>query len=496
MATLSSLGIGSGLPIESIITKLVDLEKQPLTLLKAKSDKETAQISSFGQLQSQLTALGSAADAMSTASGWVARTSSSSNTAAATISVTADASATNFSLDVDALAAPQSLTSSGIVTGSKVGAGTMLLRLGSWSGTGTPSFTPKSGSSDVSFTISDTDTVATIAAKINAANAGVVATPFNDGTQDRLLLRSKETGIANGFRLQVTSDTADSNNTDNNNLSRLAFDPATGAFGMADAGNTVQYGSDAKARINGLAVTSTTNTLSGNMPGVTINLLATTTSNYGSTTLAEVKNPITMSIGDDVTPAVKNVQAFVTAYNTLNQTLVDMTKFDQSAKQSSLFQGDGTILGIQSILRNMLGSVSSGSASYSRLSDVGIERQVDGSLTINTAKLSTAANNGTELQKLFITDNKTAATNGFALKFRNFAQGAVKSGGVTYTKAAALQKALDTNATEQTKVTDRAARVEASLRKKYSALDGQMASLNALSTYVTQQVTTWNKSTA
>jgi len=61
-------------------------------------------------------------------------------------------------------------------------------------------------------------------------------------------------------------------------------------------------------------------------------------------------------------------------------------------------------------------------------------------------------------------------------------------------KADALQKQLDTNTAEQTRVNDRAAAVEARLRKQYSALDAKMASLTALNAYVAQQVTTWNQS--
>jgi flagellar hook-associated protein 2 len=334
--------------------------------------------------------------------------------------------------------------------------------------------------------------VATVAAKINSANAGVVATAFNDGTADRLLLRSKNTGVASGFRVQATD--ADTTNTDNTNLSRLAYDPETGAFGMAAAGIPVQLGEDAKARINGLAVTSSSNTLTGNIPGVTINLVATTTTNYGLVT--EAKAPVTMSVSDDVTVAVKNVQNFVTAYNALAKNLSELTKYDPTTKTPALFQADASILGLQSILRSMSGSVSSGSSVYGRLSDVGLERQLDGTLSINTSKLSAAANNGTELQKLFTTDNKNNQTNGFALKFRDFSTGVLATGGAVASKAQALQKALDRNALEQTRVNDRADAFETRLRRQYSALDGKMAGLNALSAYVAQQVATWNKSTS
>jgi len=486
MATISSTGIGSGLDVNSIVTQLVALEKTPLKTLALKATNVQAQISAFGDIQSQFAALTDVASRISVASSWGARTASSSNTSAATITAAGTASATSLSLDVDQLAQSQSVSSGQLTAGAALGAGTLTLRLGTWTGA---SFTPATGTvaapiTDVPITISATDKVVDIAAKINAANAGIVATSFNDGTSDRLLLRSKDTGVAMGFRVQ-SADVA---------LAGLVFDPQNSpATGMAAAGIPVQYGQDAKARINGLAVTSASNTLTDNIPGVTIKLLATTTTSYGLP--GEVKAPLTLSVSEDVTPAVKNVSDFVTAYNTLNKSLTSLTKYVAATKTAGLFQGDSSVVGLQNILRSMLGSASLGATSQ-RLSDVGLERQLDGSLIINTAKLSTAANNGTTLQQLFTNNNNDPMTNGFALKFRDLGKGVLGAGGSVVSKAAALQGTLDRNTQEQTKVNDRAALFETRLRKQYSALDAQMAQLNALNAYVTQQVAAWNKSTA
>jgi len=121
---------------------------------------------------------------------------------------------------------------------------------------------------------------------------------------------------------------------------------------------------------------------------------------------------------------------------------------------------------------------------------------VDGSLTINNTKLTVAANNGTALQKLFTADNGNALTNGFALKFKTLGQGILSAGGAINAKTSSLQTLLDKNAADQTKVTDRATQVELQLKRRYSALDGQMGALTALGNYVSQQVTLWNKNTA
>lgn len=482
MATITSVGIGSGLDVNSIVSQLVALEKAPLKTLTLKATNVQAQISAFGEIQAQFSALTDVATRIAAPGVWASRNATSSNTSAATISVLPSASAGSLSLDVDQLAQTQSVSSAALAAGTKPGAGTLTLQLGAWSAGGS-AFTPGSAAS-VDVQVLDTDDLAAIAAKINSADAGVAATVFNDGSNERLLLQSKATGEASGFRLQ-SGDAA---------LAGLVFDPQNSpSQGMAATGIPVQYAQDAMARINGLAVTSSTNTLTNNLPGVTITLANTTTTGYG--TPGEAKAPVTLRISEDVTPAVKNVSDFVTAYNTLNKSLSDLTRYVAATKTAGLFQGDSTVVGLQNVLRSMAGSSSLGATSQ-RLSDIGLQRQLDGSLTIDTDKLSTAANDGTKLQQLFTNNNNDPFTDGFALKFRTFGRGLLASGGRLAAKTDALQKNLDANAQEQAKVNERADLFETRLRKQYSALDARMAGLNALNAYVTQQVALWNKSTA
>jgi len=482
MATISSTGIGSGLDVNSIVSQLVALEKRPLKLLEVKATNVKAQISAFAEIQSQFAALTDVARRIAAPSVWAARNASSSNTSAATITATGTANATNFSLDVDRLATKQDVSSGTLAPDAMPGAGTLTLQLGGWDSAGT-TFTPGTAAA-VSVTVGATDTLATIAASINSAGAGVTATVFNDGTNERLLMQSSTTGAAAGFRVQ-SADAA---------LQGFVFDPQNKAgVGMAAVGLPQQLAQDAAARINGLAVTSASNTLTDNLPGVTINLLATTTTGYG--TDGEVKSPVSMHISEDVTAAVKNVNDFVTAYNALNKNLADLTKYDAANKTAGLFQADAAVVGLQRVLRNMVGSASTGGA-YQRLSEVGIEIQLGGSLTLNNTKLSAAANNGTALQQLFTTNNSNALTNGFALKFKALGEGVAATGGSVVNKAAALKNDLARNTEAQTKVNDRATAVEAQLRARYSALDARMGQLNALNAYVTQQVTLWNKNTA
>jgi flagellar hook-associated protein 2 len=458
------------------------------------------QISAFGQLKSEIFALTDAATAMLATNAWTARTASISNTAAATVSVSETAQAGSLKLDVDALAQGQSNTSAGITSGSTVGAGTLTLQLGTWSSAGS-SFSATSASSGVSVSVDSTDTVASLATKINKANAGVVATVFKDGTNDRLLLRSKATGEAAGFRMQA-KDTTGASITSNTGLGRFAFDPQAGAFGLASSGLTVNYASNAKARINGLAVTSSTNTLTDNVPGVTINLLATTTTNYGLSN--ETTAPSTVTIKEDVTPSVRLIQTFVDAYNKLALDLADLTKYDRSASTPvvGLFQGDSVVVGAHNLLRRMLaGTGPSSSSVYTRLSDVGLELNKDGlTLGLNTTKLSAAANNGNELQKMFTTETGNPATQGFARRFSDYGKGAVVNTkvasmrtGFLDRKGQAIEKKLGTNTAEQDKINAKADSFEARLRRQYSSLGSNVDRYNTIGSFLTQQTAQWNK---
>jgi flagellar hook-associated protein 2 len=189
------------------------------------------------------------------------------------------------------------------------------------------------------------------------------------------------------------------------------------------------------------------------------------------------------------------INAFVSAYNEINQTLQDQTKYESGTKTAGLLQGDSTAVGLQRALQGMLQSVSSGSA-YARLADIGVTAERGGNLTVDSAKLSTALNNGTEVKKLFLTNNSNDLTNGIGLKLKKFTTGLLAINGFFSTKDSSLKRALDANAKNQQSVNDKATRLEASLTRRYSALDAQMATLNGLSTYINQQVTQWNKSTA
>lgn len=456
MATISSPGLGSNLDVKSIVSQLVALEKKPLDTLKLQAATVQTKISAFGQIKSLVSTLSDTLDKLTSVTGWNAVNATSSNSSAVSVSAVGGTLPTTFNVEVSVLAKAKATASAAVLpVGGAVGAGTL-------------TFTPVSGTA-VDVAVTATDTVSDVASKINGANAGVTATVLSDASGERLLLRSNSTGVSGGFTLSVADD--DGNNADAAGLSRLVVGTTT-----------TTAATDAAATVNGIPVTSSTNTFSTTVSGVTFNALQVTTA------------PVEISISKSTTDIQKNIDAFVAAYNAINDVLNEATKYDAATKGAGLLQGDSTALALQNSLRSAIQSVTTGSSVYTRLTDVGITQQRGGNLAVDSTKLSAALANTDELKNMFRSTGGGAA-DGVAVKIKAVTTSLLSSSGFFQTKDASLKLSLSQNAKNQLQVNERVTKFEANLNARYSALDTKMASLNALNAYVSQQVTTWNKST-
>ena len=474
---LSSAGIGSGLDVETIVSKLVALEKQPLNKLQTVASSIQSKISIFSQVKSLMSTLSDVASKLSQNSSWSAMVATSSNVGAVQVSVSGAASATSFSVGVAQLARAQSVASAALgATNAPVGGGSLSIQLGTWSGAGTASPQFAEGTAGaVSVQIDAADTLAVVASKINDAKAGVTATVLRDANGERLLLRSDSTGEASGFRIQVAEDGASPG------LSRLSFDPQLSA-GLGMASTTPQYGQNAKASINGIAVESATNTFTDTIPGLSFTASQVTTA------------PFDVSVSADTATMKKSVQDFVTAYNALNDLLSASTKYDDATKRAGALQGDSTTVGLQNALRSVMGATATGAGAFQRLADIGIDMKRGGKLEVSESKLDAALKNPQALKAMFATNAGAGAdSNGLAVKVKSFASQMLSFEGLLENKASALGASVKRNTSDQERVDDRAAVFEKRLRAQYTALDAKMGSLTALNSYIAQQVTQWNK---
>ena len=478
MASFSSIGIGLGgnVDVNGLIKASVDAVKIPITKtggLSQQAALTSAKVSAFGQFKSLISTLADAASKLSSVTGWNGVSATSSKAEAVSVSAVGGAAATSFNVQVQNLSKAQSSISVALSPVSQaVGAGTLSLDVGKWSGE--PKVFTMGSAGTVNVEVSATDTLADIASKINGSKAGVTATVLTDAAGERLMLRSKTTGEDAGYRMSPVD--ADGDLADSAGLSRLV------------SGGTTEYALNANATVNGIAVTSATNSFVNTVAGVTFNALQVTNTD------------VAVTVAKNNSSVKANIEAFVSAYNAINQALNDVTKYDEGTKTAGLLQGDSAAVTLQNTLRMALQSVN-GSGALRNLSAVGVVSEgglgnlsPTGNLTLDATKFNKAMENPDEVKAFFRGPDGGSVEDGFAGKFKSFTTKLLASDGFFASKAKIYEQSLKLNAKDVETINDRADRLEKSLTARYTALDTKMSSLNALNAYISQQVTTWNKS--
>lgn len=478
---VSSVGIGSGLDVEKIVTQMVELEKKPLETLSAKATVINAKISTYGQIKSLMDDLNTAARDLTLDRTWGASKVSSSG-AAASGAMTGLAAAGSYNVDVAHLAQSQTSVTAKLDKDAVMGvSGVMRFTIGNLE------------TKNFDLTVSASDSLQKVADKINGdsnISKSVIASVIKDSSgKEQLMIRARETGLDSKFEISVGSS-VDANGD------LLAFDSAaTGNLvSLAGAGGitTTQEAKNAEIKLNGVELESNTNTFSETIPGLTISATAVGTS--------------LLTISSDKDAVQASIQKFVDAYNAVNDLLSLSTKSvrtadgkaDEDAVSSGagLLQGDSSTVSLQNSLRMMLQRISSNATgAFTRLSDVGMQMQQGGKLTVDSEKMTAALKDVDSLKSLFAAKaDGMGQGGGVATNYKAFTDELLAWEGALNGKTDALQKQLDNNSDQQDKVEARATSMETRLRAQYSALDVKMASLTALNSYVSQMVTTWNKS--
>jgi flagellar hook-associated protein 2 len=235
---------------------------------------------------------------------------------------------------------------------------------------------------------------------INKANIGVTATIVSDGSDNpyHLVVTSNKTGAKSSMKISV--DGADGGPANAGIASLLGYDP-NGAQGLTQTSGA----QDTKLTMNGISVTSASTTVTDVVQGVSMDLNST-----GNTTL---------TIGKDTSTVTTAINGFVKAYNDLNSTIAKLTAYDPDTKSGGVLQGDSAVRAIQTQLRRALGtSVEGLNSNMKNLPQVGITFAQDGSLKVDSSKLSTAiSSNFSDIAGLFA------------------AAGSASDGGITYNKS-------------------------------------------------------------
>ena len=495
---ISSVGIGSGLDVERIITETVALEKEPIKTLEVKAETINSKISTYGQIKSSVDTLNSAARDLTLDSGFDAVKINSSNSSAVNATMTGLAAQGSYNVNVEKLA--QSQTSASIKLGAKDtmgAAGTMRFVIGNPGKAGAELKT-------VDLDIASSDTLEGIVANINGnpdLSKSMVASVITDSTgKQQLMVRSRETGLDNQFSMSmgtlVTQADVDAWNALSDTEKKDKPFPVIGSFkpvAVEDGSNlsklavvggiTVkQAAQNAEIKLNGVAIESNTNTFKDIIPGLSISVSA--------------KGESLLSITQDKDATQEKIQKFVDAYNAVNELLAASTKYDQESKTAGVLQGDSSTVSLQNSLRMLTqGIAGNATGKFNRLSDIGIQMQQGGALTLDAAKLQEALGDMDSVKSMFAAKPDALGNGGgIAVNFKTLTDELLAYEGTLNNKTDSLEKQLELNKAEVEKVEKRAETVEERLRKQYTALDVKMASLSSLDSYISQMVTSWNKS--
>lgn len=434
---LSSLGLGTGLDVNAIITALVNAQEAgPQAQITNQTNLDNNKIAGLTALQTTLSGVQSALNELTSASTYATYTTAFSNSSLGTASTLPDASPGTYSLNVTQLAAAQKSVSAAQASTATVGTGTLNISV---------------GGKTMNVAVGATDTLSSIASNINngSGNPGVTATIVAGVNGNQLVLTSTSTGSANAFSVSAGSGSSSGVST----LASALNTPSTAA-------------ANAQLTIDGISVSSPTNSVSGALTGVTLNLSTTGSSQL---TVAQSTTPITTAVND-----------FVSAYNTYASTVSQLQSYNSTTKVAGVLLGDATLSAVQSQISSVLGSKVS-SSSVGSLANLGITRNADGTLALNSTTLAnTLASNPSSVQQLF------TGASGIATQLSTLVTGFNSSSGALQSRINNLNKDLTDLTSQQTALNARMAVYQSQLVQQYTGLSSLMSSLNNTSSYLTQ----------
>ncbi|RUR33866.1 flagellar hook protein [Vreelandella andesensis] len=460
MATITSLGVGSGLDLTGLLDQLQAAERGKLAPITLQKQQQQAKISAFGQLQTSLNAFQDAVEKINDPKLYQSLSANVRGTGSGeAIKATAAAEALpgSYRVDVSQLATSGTLASSRVDASDQAldlqGATALQLTFGSGEGVATKT---------VDITIADGSSLADIRDAINAdKQAGVNATIINDGTGYRLALSSKTTGAEASIE----------------SFSFVDADSAAVTGPFAEDALTKRPGENAALTVNGIAISSAENSIEGAIQGVTLNLAELTIAD-GETASS------TINIERDTLKQREAINGFVKAFNDLKGTIGKLTSFTGDSETAGELVGDNTVRTIESRLRSVLtGGV--GGGELSTLSQLGITLQRDGKLKVDDDTLNDlVANNPQALSDFFTGENEGG---GMAGRLNTTIEQMLGNNGVVKLAISGAEnrvKSLD----------DRFERMEKTIegtisryRKQFSQLDSMIAQMNSMSSYLTQQ---------
>ncbi len=351
----------AGINVNSAVTAALTAARKPEIAWQTQQNTLQNQGAAINMLQSEVTSLSDDLSALTDPLGaMTAMTTSSSNSSVVSASATSAASIGTHAVVVTNLASTASWYSDAVSSSSTLATGSLQIQVGTGAST-----TINVGSSN--------STLSGLASSINSASLGVTASVITDAQGSRLAVVSNSSGSASD--ISITNDTTDAN--------FLQFHQAA-------------QGKNAALTVDGIPVSSATNTVTGVLTGVTLNLTGTSGSE------------VNLTVGHDTAKVAAAVSSFVSDYNTVMKAVNAQFAADSTGSSGALANDTNARM-----LQTDLLSAMSYTGSSLTMGALGISMNNDGTLTLDTTKLNSTLQSNFDGVSNFL---KGTANNGFAAK--------------------------------------------------------------------------------
>jgi flagellar hook-associated protein 2 len=429
---------GQGLDVSSLVTQVLANQDGQLTVMENEQSTLSTQATALQTINGDLNSLASAVQALSDPNGdLAAMAADSSDSSILTATAATSAVAGTHTIVVNTLA------SAGMIYSQPMSNGTTSFLP---SGTTTGDIELQVGGSngtvhDLAITAGSNDTLNSLASYINQQSTtndwGISASVVTDANGSRLAIYSQSTGTTSALAIS-------SNNTS------LSFAAPVG-------------GTDATFTLDGASFDSHTNTITGAIPGVTLNLAS-----------ADPNTTVQLSVGADVTQAANAINTFVSAYNAVVNDINQQYTVDSSSSSEGPLAADSAVRSLQTSLLNDVTYSVAGSGGMLNLASLGINMNNDGTLTVGNTPSGESLNQLLESNPSTVLNFfQNASSTGFANNFNNDLTN------LTAASSGILNADIAQNQTQQQSLTSDITDFQQQLQTQQTALTQQFNQVNS-----------------
>lgn len=469
-------GIGSGMDVNGMVKALLNAEAAPKTLQLDRLEKATTtKVSALGQFRSALSTFQESLEKLNDPALFEKRSATSS--AKDIVSITADSKAVagNYNAQVFNLAQTSKVALAGVDNArDALGSGTLTINVGE-----------ESLDIDVADgSLTDIRDAINAAGKEMGLSATIVTDP-SGASGSRLVLSSTTSGTDTDISVAVSADAT-------GELGGLAFAPPSGVDAdfqpsPLDAENpraarVISYSRDANFAVDGINLSSASNTVEDAIEGVTLTLKAAQ-----SKEALDNAETVSLGVSQDKAGVKKSITDFVDAYNKMLDSVSALTNVtsvggDDGEPLAAALVGDSSVRSFMSAMRSELGSPAAGEG-IRILADLGISTQRDGKLGVDSDKLDKALDDNFEQVNSFFTGEQ-----GLMARLDNKIKPYTETGGILENRTKALQNTLSGVDDQRESLTLRLGKLESRLFAQFNAMDALVSQMSSTSSFLTAQL--------